>query len=45
MYLLTAFSTTGPGKAISNREDSVKDVEEGPSDDDDVVDIFQEDHH
>ena len=41
---LTSFLTTAPRKAWKV-EESLEEVEQGPRDDDDVVDILQEHHH
>ena len=41
---LTSFLTTAPWKAWKVKE-GLKEVEEGPRDNDDVVDVLQEDHH
>ena len=41
---LTSFLTAAPRKAWEV-EESLEEVEQGPCDDDDVVDVLQEDHH
>ena len=41
---LTSFLTTAPRKA-REVEESLEEVEQGPCDDDDVVDVLQEHHH
>ena len=41
---LTSFLTTAPWKAWKVKE-GLKEVEEGPRDNDDVIDVLQEDHH
>ena len=42
---LTSFVAAGPGQFVGDVVKGVEDVEERPSDNDDVVDILQEDHH
>ena len=44
LILLTSFLTTAPRKA-REVEESLEEVEQGPRDDDDVVDVLQEHHH
>ena len=41
---LTSFLTAAPRKA-REVEESLEEVEQGPRDDDDVVDVLQEHHH
>ena len=41
---LTSFLTAAPWKTWKVKE-GLEEVEEGPGDDDDVVDVLQEDHH
>ena len=42
--LLTAFAAVAPGK-VGKVDEGVEEVEQGPGDHDDVVDILEEDHH
>ena len=43
-FLLTSFLAAAPRKTWEVKE-SLEEVEEGPGDDDDVVDVLEEDHH
>ncbi len=40
----TSFLAVAPRQSAAERVHRVQDVEEGPGDDDDVVDVLQEDH-
>ena len=43
--LLTSLFTCGPGQVITNIVENIGNIEHGPSHNDYVVDIFQENHH
>ena len=42
---LTSLFTCGPGQVITNIVENIGNIEHGPSNNDYIVDIFQENHH